>query len=227
MVSQKRTKIVIVGTGGCGRDALWTLLACNKNSKKYDILGFLDDDKRLHNKIICGKKVLGGTEWFSENMAKTTKCIVAIGSGRVRKKIVNELEKKHVKFVTVIHPSVIMSESVKIGKGTIIQAGTIISVDVEIGSHCVINMDCTIAHDTKINDFVDLNPGVHISGVSKIHTGAFVGSGVTTMATISIGKWSVIGAGSVLIEDVPDRLACIGNPGRLIKKLADDYMPYH
>ena len=38
------TKIVIVGAGGFGKEVLWTLNDCNEKSKKYEILGFIDDN---------------------------------------------------------------------------------------------------------------------------------------------------------------------------------------
>lgn len=219
MTSQNKTKIVIIGAGGFGKEVLWTLLDCNRNLKKYDILGFLDDDKNLHNKIVYGKKVLGGTEWILKNNSKNIKCVIAIGSGKIRKKIAAKLEKRGIEFLTVIHPSIIMSDSVKVGNGTIIQPGTVITVDVEIGKHCRIDTNCTIAHDSKINDFVDLSPGVHINGSNNIQTGVYVGSGTITKEKISVGKWSIIGAGTVLITDVPDGSLYVGVPGKLKKKL--------
>jgi sugar O-acyltransferase (sialic acid O-acetyltransferase NeuD family) len=220
MVAKKElTKIVIVGAGGFGKEVLWTLHDCNKQLKRYDVLGFIDDNKKLHNKLIHKKRVLGGHEWFSEKAARNVKCVIAIGGGKIRKKMAEDLERRGVEFETVIHPSVIMSESVKIGKGTIIQAGSVITVDVTIGNHCRIDTNCTIAHDSKIDSYVDLSPGVHINGKNSIHTGTFVGSGTITREKISVGEWSIIGAGTVLINDVPEKSLFVGVPGKLKKKL--------
>lgn len=216
---EEKIKVVIIGAGGFGKEVLWALLESNKNSNEYDILGFLDDDKNKHNKIISGKKVLGSTEWALKNKIKNTKYVIAIGNGKTRKKIVNRIGRKNNEFLTVIHPSTIVSDSAIIGNGTVIQAGTIITVDVEIGNHCRIDTNCTIAHDSKISDFVDISPGAHINGTNKIQTGAFVGSATTTKENISIGKWSIIGAGTVLLADVPDLSMYVGVPGKLKKKL--------
>ncbi|MCV0411880.1 acetyltransferase [Nitrosarchaeum sp.] len=216
---KKADKIVIIGAGGFGNEVLWTLLEHNKISNTYEILGFIDDNTKLHGKLIHQKKVLGGIEWFENKTAKDVQCVIAIGNGLIRKKIVALLEKRNVKFATLIHPSVIMSESVIVGKGTIIQAGTIITVDVQIGEHCRIDNLCSIAHDSKIDDFVDLSPGVHINGSNIIEKGVFLGSGTTTKEKIHVGKWCVIGAGTVLINDVPDFSLCVGVPGKIKKKL--------
>ncbi|MDE1769758.1 MAG: acetyltransferase [Thaumarchaeota archaeon] len=215
----KIIKVVIVGAGNLGREVLWTLSDCNKNSKKYDVLGFIDEDEQLHNKIKHKKRVLGGFEWFSNKPTQKVKCVIAIGDGKIRKKIVEKLERIGVEFITVIHPSVIMSDSVKVGKGTIIQAGSVLTVDVTIGNHCRIDTNCTIAHDAKISDYVDLSPGVNINGNNFIQTGTFIGSGTVTKEKISIGKWCIIGAGTVLISDVPDKSLFVGVPGKQKKKL--------
>jgi acetyltransferase EpsM len=47
--------------------------------------------------------------------------------------------------------------------------------------------------------------------------GSQVGIGATVIQGIKIGKWSVIGAGAVIISDVPDYSVVVGNPGRIIK----------
>jgi len=219
MKSKKKSgkKIVIVGASGFGREVLWTLNDCNKKSKKYEILGFLDDNKLLHGKIIDKKPILGGLEWFSKNNSKNVKCVVAIGDCKIREKIVKKLEKKGVTFETIIHPSVLYSKLVEIGTGTIIQAGCILTVGIKIGNHVHININSTIGHESIIKDFVTINPGIEVNGNTTIDTGAYLGTGITMLQ--QIGSWSVIGAGTVLISDVPSYTMYAGVPGKLKKRL--------
>ena len=158
MKSRKKSyiKIVIFGASGFGREVLWTLHDCNKKSKKYEILGFIDDNKSIHGKIIDEFPVLGGIQWFSKQNVRKVQCVVAIGDCKIRKKIVNELEKKGVSFATIIHPSVIHSKSVEVGNGSIIQAGCVLTVDIKIGNHVHININSTIGHESIIKDFVSI-----------------------------------------------------------------------
>jgi acetyltransferase-like isoleucine patch superfamily enzyme len=44
-----------------------------------------------------------------------------------------------------------------------------------------------------------------------------VGIGAVVIPKISIGKWVTIGAGAVIIRDVPDFAVVVGNPGKIIK----------
>jgi len=216
MISKKDnvTNIVIVGAGGFGREVLWTLIDCNKKFKAYKVIGFIDDNKSLKGKLVNNIPVLGGLDWFSSNNSKNFKCSVAIGDCKLRKKIVQELEKRDIEFATIIHPSVICSEFVEIGKGTIIQAGSIITPNTKIGQHVHINMHCTIAHDCILEDFVTLAPDVHINGDTMIGSGVFIGTGAVAKDEIKIGRGSVIAAGAVLIDDVPENSLFAGVPAK-------------
>ena len=213
-------KVVIVGASGFGREVLWTLRDCNKKSKKYKILGFIDDNKSLWGKLIDQTPILGGLDWFSTKSANKVQCVIAISEPKIRQEIVKKLEKKNIQFPTVIHPSVIYSKSVLIGKGTIIQAGSILTVDIKIGNHVHINIHSTVGHDSVLADFVTINPGVHVNGNTIIERGVFVGTGTTMKQKIKIGKWSIIGAGTALIEDVREFSMYVGVPGKLKKELS-------
>jgi sugar O-acyltransferase (sialic acid O-acetyltransferase NeuD family) len=212
-------KIVIIGAGGFGREVLWSIEDSNQKLKKYDVIGFIDENESLKGKLVNNIPVLGDLNWFSSKDASNVSCIVAIGDCKIREKIVKKLKEKNVKFETMIHPSVIHSEFVKFGEGVIIQAGSIITVNVSIGNHVHVNIDSTIGHDCVIEDFVSLAPGVHINGRNSIKKGSYVGTGTVTKEKITIGKDCIIGAGTVLISDVPDNTMFVGVPGKLKKKL--------
>jgi len=219
MSSIKPIKIVIFGTGGFGKEVLWTLMDCNLKNKKYEILGFIDENKSSYGKKIHYIPILGGVEWFKTKNAKDVKCVVAIGDSLIRKKVVKKLEKLDIKFTSVIHPSVISSKFNEIGEGTIIQAGCILPPDIKIGKHVLINIDCTLGHDCILHDFVTLSPGVRVNGEIVIEEGAYLGTGTITRETIRIRKWSITGAGTVLINDVPPHVLYAGVPGKLKKSI--------
>lgn len=212
-------KILIIGAGGFGREVLWTINDCNQIEKKYSVVGFIDDDKLLHGQIVDGIPVLGGLDWFDNNYERSLFCIIAIGNSLQKKKIVKELSKINPTYTKIIHPTVIFSKLVTIGEGTIIQAGSILTVNIKIGKHVHINIDSTIGHDSIIEDYVTINPGVHINGKTLVGNSVYVGSGVVMKHEIKIGSESIIGAGSVVLEDVPERSLYAGVPAKLKKEL--------
>jgi acetyltransferase-like isoleucine patch superfamily enzyme len=45
----------------------------------------------------------------------------------------------------------------------------------------------------------------------------FIGTNATIIPRLEIGKWATIGAGAVVIDNVPEYSTVVGNPGRVIK----------
>jgi sugar O-acyltransferase (sialic acid O-acetyltransferase NeuD family) len=217
----KLKKIVIIGTGGFAREVLSTINDCNKNKQKIKVLGFLDDNKSIANTKIENLPILGTTKWILNNSKKDISYVIGIGDCKSRERIVKKIKTQNIKFETIIHPSVIKSESVKIGEGSIIQAGCILTINIEIGKHVHINIKSTIGHNCIIKDFVTLCPAVIVNGDISIGEGSFIGSGVIMKDKIKIGEGSIVGAGTILINDVPKLSLVVGNPGK-IKKIINE-----
>ena len=131
------------------------------------------------------------------------------------KKIVDKLQKyPNVKFATLINLSVMCSRHIAVGAGSVICAGTIITVDVSIGDHVLINLDCTIGHDAVIHDFVTIYPSVNVSGNVMVGEGAELGTGMQIIQGKSIGRESVVGAGAVVVRDIPEKCTAVGSPAK-------------
>ncbi len=212
--------LYIIGAGGFGREVAWMVERINANpdkTEKWDLKGFLDDNKDIYGNEIDGYRVLGGHE-VVENAVEDVWCVLAIGSAKGRKKGIARLTPfKHIHFATLIDPDVIMSDSVRIGEGCMICAGNILTVDISIGDHCILNLDCTVGHDAVINDYVTVYPGANISGGVKIGECTEIGTGTAIIQGLNIGKGVVIGAGSTVIRDVEDEVTAVGCPVKVVK----------
>ncbi len=66
-----------------------------------------------------------------------------------------------------------------------------------------------------------LCPGVKIAGRVTIESGAFVGIGATVIQHVRVGHDSVIGAGAVVLKDVPPMSTVVGLPAREVKSLSN------
>ncbi len=205
--------IVIIGTGGFAREVAWLIEDINKESKRWNLLGFVDETLEVGTKI-NGYEVIGDTKWL---IKQEVFVVIAIGNSLIRKNIINELVNSNNKYATLIHPSVIMSDSNEIGEGTIICAGTIITVNVKIGKHVIINLHSTIGHEAIIENFVTILPGVNISGNVKIEQCANIGTGTAIIQGIKIGSNTIVGAGAVVVKDIPSDCTAVGSPAKPIK----------
>lgn len=207
--------IVIIGAGGFGREVAWLIEDINKQSNQWNFRGFIDENIANHGKVLNGFEILGGLEWFNKNQDIYYVC--ATGNPKVKKEIIEKCRKYRVKAATLVHPSVIMWDKNVVGEGSIICASNIITVNINIGNHVILNLDCTIGHDSIIQDYCTILPGVNISGNVTIESGCEIGTGSAIIQGISIGANTILGAGSVLIKDLPESCTAVGVPAKIIK----------
>ncbi len=200
--------IIIVGAGGHAKVVISTAIECGIN-----VSLIIDDDHLKWGKEIYGIRIDGPISKFANIKYKA---VMAIGDNRTRKNIVDILNE--FQWVTLINPKTYVHPSSNIGKGTVVFAGSIIQPDVNIGEHCIINTGATVDHDCKIEDFVHIAPGVNVAGGVTIGKGVFMGIGSKVVIGKYIGSWSTVGAGSVVINDVPDGVVVAGVPARIIKE---------
>lgn len=207
-------KIIILGAGGHGRSAL-DIFSLDKKAK---VLGFLDSSKDLRGRVMGGVKVLGEMELLEGIKKKASHFFVAVGDNRDRKMLTEQAEKAGLKPASAIHPSAIISKECRIGDGAFIGASSIIGPNVTLGKSVVVNCNATIPHNNFVADYANISPGVHMGGGTTIGEGSFVGVGVSLIQYIHIGKNVLIGAGTVVIKDVPDDVVIAGIPARVLRK---------
>ena len=209
--------LIICGASGFGREVAWAVERLNRVTPTWNLLGFMDDADDIQGTEINGYKVLGKTADVSNY--PDAYYVVAVGASRTREKIVSNMKTVNpsIKFGTVIDPSVEMSDLVTIGEGTIICAHTIITVNIEIGSHVIVNLDCTVGHDAVLQDFVTLYPSVNVSGITNIGHAVELGTGMQIIQGKTVGDYSIVGAGAVVVKDIPAKCTAVGSPAKPIK----------
>ncbi len=207
--------LYIIGAGGFGREVAWLVERINDISPTWNIKGFIDDNEILHGTKEGKYTVIGGCEYLKK--VSGTYVVCAVGSAKVRKYIVDKLQNFDVQFATLVDPSVLISDNVKIGEGTIICAGTIITVDIKIGNYVIINLDCTLGHDDIIEDYVTIYPSVNVSGNVLIGECSELGTGMQIIQGIKVAAETVIGAGAVVVKDIEERGTWVGSPAKRIK----------
>ena len=214
------TDVVILGAGGFARETYWVFLDDNLETRKWNVLGFIDDNASLHGTTLCDLPVLGGFDWLSKNARSDWRAICGVGNPRTRKLLAEHAAALGLEFCTAIHPSARLSRWVEIGPGTIITAGNVLTTQIKLEPHVLLNLDCTVGHDTIIGRYCNINPGCHISGSVRLGEGVDLGTGAVVLQGKTIGDWSVIGAGAVVTSDIPPQVTAVGVPCKVIKQHA-------
>jgi len=215
--------IVIIGAGRFAREVLDVFDAVNNIRPIFDIIGYIVDPQYgTVGTYINDKPILGGFDWLTEHK-DDVQTICGVSEPAVRRHLIDRAQKIGVPFVSIVHPSTILTRWVTVGKGVVLTAGCIFTNQIRIGNHVHINLDCTIGHDVVIEDFVTLAPGVHVSGNVTLRQGCYIGTGANIIDKIEIGAWSIVGAGSTIVKDVPKNTTVVGVPGKVIKTRPDGW----
>lgn len=208
--------IVIVGSSGFAREVRWLIERINDESKQYNFLGYIDQD-------IKKDQVIGDDNYIIQYPHELD-VVIAIANPQIRKSLFKRYRvNPNLKFPNIIDPSVLMSDSIEIGQGNIICAGSILTVDVQIENFCIINLDCTVGHEVCLESYVTLNPSVNVSGNAYLEEGVNVGTGTQIIQGKRIGKYTVIGAGAVVIGDISECCTAVGIPAKEIAKGKGDF----
>lgn len=213
--------IAIFGAGGFGKEVVCLVDAINRkeiDNNKWNFIGFFDDAIEIDTQISRFGKVLGGIEAIND-WNKPLDLVIAIGNGRILKKLADIIINPNINFPNLIHPTVdiLDLDSFEIGKGNIIQRNCTGSCNIALGDFNVLNSAVQLGHDDILGSYNVLMPGVRISGTVTMGDENFFGVGSIVLQQIKIGNNIRLGAGSVLMTKPKDGNLYIGNPAKRIK----------
>jgi sugar O-acyltransferase (sialic acid O-acetyltransferase NeuD family) len=203
-------RIIIVGAGGFGREVLqWARHAWPEHVSK--IAGFLSADPDKLNGHAISLPILGSPEDFEPQ--PTDGLLLGIGIPRVRRQVAEQLEARGARFLTLIHPTAIVSDTAKIGTGTIICPYAIASDSVRLGQFVLVNYHASLGHDARAGDFAVLSPYATLGGYAAVSRDVFLGLHAAVGPQRRVGVGSVVVANSCVLSDVPEGRLVHGVPG--------------
>ncbi len=148
---------------------------------------------------------------------------------------------------TVVYAGNAIGERFQTGHGVLIRESNRIGNDVSIGSHSIIEHHVQIGDGVRVHSNVFIpeysvleegawvGPSVTFTNAAyprspqakanlrgpHLLAGAKIGANATLLPGVTIGKNALVGAGAVVVRDVPDGKVVVGNPARIVRDVAD------
>ena len=205
-------KLIIVGAGGFGREALQWALQSNDNNVKWKIVGFVSDNLDILQGKNCAFPILGRA--LSWQPKSDERFVIAIANPKHKEMLVDILTTKGAIFENIIHRTAILFPTTKLGQGVILCPHVIVSDSVVIGNHVMINNNSCIGHDTYVGDYTTINSLCDITGNVSVGKGVFISSSVNVTPRCNIGDHAYICAGSVVVNNIRQNTRVFGVPAR-------------
>lgn len=208
--------LLVYGSGGHGK-----VVADAASSAGWRVIGFADDDPARAGTAVLGIPIVAiGLAHVIEQCRQQDACaVVALGDNRARSRVFAELCAAGVELGTIIHARAWVAPSAVIGAGSVVFAGAVVNPAARIGHNAIVNTCASLDHDNLLGDHAHVAPGVHTGGTVTIGAGTMLGVGASVRHGIRIGEWSIIGVGSTVVADLPDRVMACGNPARAVRSL--------
>jgi sugar O-acyltransferase (sialic acid O-acetyltransferase NeuD family) len=217
------TPIIILGCGGTCIDVLDIIAAINDeaDSARYEVLGFLDDDEALRGQSFGGFPVRGSLDSAPQYPdAVFANPLGSPGSYTRRLAITQKTNLPADRFETLIHPRATVSAMASIGRGSIVFPNVTVGSRANVGEQNVILAGCVINHDCALGDYTSVASGALLAGGVSVGKSCYIGSGCCIRGGVTIGDFAMVGMGAVVLEDVGPWTVVVGNPARILRRIA-------
>jgi sugar O-acyltransferase (sialic acid O-acetyltransferase NeuD family) len=144
--------------------------------------------------------------------------VVAIGHNATRCAKQRELSAAGANFNVLTHPSAVISKYADIKAGTVVMANAVVNPFSHVGSSCIINTSSIVEHDCRLAGGVHISPNASLAGGVVVGENSWIGIGSQVKQLVAVGRDAVVGAGSTVINHIPDFQTVVGSPAHTLIK---------
>ncbi len=196
--------------------------AANEAREQWTIAGFLSDicapGERLGKHL-----VLGGTGETADFAARgyLVHYTLHLNAKKKQERVqrLRALRLPPEAHASAVHPAAHLEPSVRLGPGVLVCAQAATSFGVSIGGFTHVYTNAFVGHDTDVAEYATLAAHSVLGARVQAGEGCHVGLNCTVREDITLGEYSIVGMGAVVLDDVPALAMVGGNPARIIGHL--------
>lgn len=211
--------LLVVGAGGMGR-AIASLCAQDVDEagrRRWNVLGFIDEDTALHGSLVDGLPVLGCLRAVDRYpTAQLVVSICHVDHHGARRRVVEALGLDDRRYATVVHSTAVIDPSCTVGRGAVVMPMVCALPGVSIGDHVIVRPQAMMAADVGLGDYSTIGAQVFLGRGVVVAEDGYVGAGVEVRERTRVGPSAVVGMGSLVLDDVPGHQIWAGRPPRYL-----------
>lgn len=156
---------------------------------------------------------------LTELTVRTPGYILALGDLAARSRVLAAIGPGLLRHAAIVrHPAAVIEPTARIGNGTYVGPTAVVHSFALIGPHCIVNSAAVVEHECDLASNVHVAPGAILGGRARVGPDTLLGIGARVLPGVSIGERCVIGAGAVVLSDVPAGATVVGVPGRVLRR---------
>ena len=216
--------MLIIGASGHAHAVLSVLY----RHAEYKPFGLIDSFKPSGSQAY-GLPILGGEADVPQLCDRygLHHLLVAIGDNVQRQAMTErlQLQCREAVFPSLVDPTAVVSVDAQIGPGALVMSQAHVGSGCVLESGSLLNTQASLDHDGYLEPYASMAPGAITGGHVHIGARSFIGLGARVVQKVRIGSDTVVGAGSLVLKDLPDCIVSYGAPAKAVRTRLPD-APY-
>lgn len=191
-------------------------LVINRDQHRWDDIVLLDDDSGKHGRMMLGVEIAGPIEALGDVDAGNAEIANLVARTTEKRQLVRDrLVEFGIPFARLLSPE-IDTLGVELGGDVMAYQNAILGPEVSIDEGTVVFMGGIVGHESIVGKCCVIAANAVLNARVRLEDRVYFGTNATALPEVTIGEGATVGAGSVVIQDVPPGATAIGVPAQIM-----------